>query len=236
VRGKSAADNAVYQALTSSLFHEVTVITGNGSQGYPPEAPYHRVISTASCHTVLYAWVEQCRPGGRIVTPWGTEFDNWALLALDVHTNGTATGKVVGGASFMRLRDQRIPHCPVPSEDVVPGATVRKTGLRPTDMVRNGGVLLAMSAHVPNCQARYKAPSEETAGEAALYLTDRHSGSWARLYAHPDNDVHEVTQGGERRLFDEVEAVYTWWERQGCPRADRWRITVDRDGQRIEMR
>ena len=53
-------------------FGAVTVITGDGAHGYPPRAPYDRVLATAAVQRVPYAWVAQTRPGGRVVTPWET--------------------------------------------------------------------------------------------------------------------------------------------------------------------
>jgi peptide deformylase len=78
------------KALSDAGFGEVIAVVGNGSWGHLPQAPYDRVIATASCHTVPYAWVEQTRPGGRIVTPWGSQYCNFGLLALTVNDDGTA--------------------------------------------------------------------------------------------------------------------------------------------------
>src|SRR5437868_12588843 len=50
--------------------YPVEVITGDGEDGYPPGAPYDRIMGTAAAHTVPYAWVEQTRPGGMILVPW----------------------------------------------------------------------------------------------------------------------------------------------------------------------
>lgn len=224
------------QALRDAGFGRVRVITGNGSEGYPNEAPYHRVIATAACHTVPYAWVEQCRPGGRIVTPWGSEFKNWALLALDVNEDGTAVGGVVGIADFMRLRDQRLSPWTSPKQWQEDIATTRETSIHPTDVMRRGDVLMAMAAWVPNCQARYSNPLPETGNLSAMYLSDARTGSWARLVAQPDSEgPHRVVQGGERRLMDEVEAAYERWVREGSPGTDEWLITVGKDGQRMEL-
>lgn len=95
------------KALAATSFGEVTVVTGDGASGYPPRAPFDRILSTASCQRVPYPWAEQTRPGGRIVTPWDNAYFQGGLLALTVAGDGTASGRIVGQTSFMRLRDQR---------------------------------------------------------------------------------------------------------------------------------
>jgi hypothetical protein len=63
------------------------------------------VLSTATCHRVPQAWIEQTRPGGRIVTPWASSYHNGALLHLDVSNDGTASGRFGGNVSVMWLFD-----------------------------------------------------------------------------------------------------------------------------------
>jgi protein-L-isoaspartate(D-aspartate) O-methyltransferase len=64
------------RALTA-IGYLVTVITGDGALGYSPGAPYDRIISTAAVREVPYPWVAQTRPGGTILTPWGTPYQQW---------------------------------------------------------------------------------------------------------------------------------------------------------------
>ena len=45
----------------------VTVVIGDGAQGYAAHAPYDRIIATVSAPTVPLAWLEQLAPGGKIV-------------------------------------------------------------------------------------------------------------------------------------------------------------------------
>ncbi|MFJ9034647.1 hypothetical protein ACIRQP_40645 [Streptomyces sp. NPDC102274] len=47
----------------------VEVLTGDGALGAPGAGKFHRIISTYAVDEVLWAWVAQTRPGGRIVTP-----------------------------------------------------------------------------------------------------------------------------------------------------------------------
>lgn len=74
-------------------------------------------------------------PGGRIFTPWGADYHNGALLALTVGDDGTATGRIVGQAAFMTLRDQRRPRGWISrdvynEDDAIPASTA----LRPHDV------------------------------------------------------------------------------------------------------
>ncbi len=86
-------------ALAGAGYGAVCVVTGNGAAGYPPRAPYDRVIATVACRDVPYAWVAQTRPGGRIVAPsWALDYHG-LLLALTVGEDGTAIGHVVDKVS-----------------------------------------------------------------------------------------------------------------------------------------
>lgn len=49
---------------------------------------FDRVLATCSVQAVPYAWVAQTRPGGIILTPWGSTFENSALLRLTVDNDG----------------------------------------------------------------------------------------------------------------------------------------------------
>lgn len=49
----------------------VTVIVGDGTLGYPDEAPYDRIIVTAASPDIPEPLIEQLKEGGRIVIPVG---------------------------------------------------------------------------------------------------------------------------------------------------------------------
>ena len=48
---------------------ETTVVCGDGELGYPPNAPYDRLIVTAGAGNLPTAWLDQLTPAGRIVVP-----------------------------------------------------------------------------------------------------------------------------------------------------------------------
>lgn len=225
-------------ALSDTGYGEVAVVTADGALGYPPGAPYDRIIATAAVHRIPYPWVEQTRPGGRILLPWANSYTG-ALVALSVDAHHGASGTVVGESSFMPLRDQRERRGSVSS---VVGADedrgeLSATRLHPHWVCADQGARFAIGQRVPRCQWRYW-PYDEQDGRAVLWLLDFESRSWAKLtHTTPDasEEAFPVRQYGPRRLWDEVDAAHQWWVDHGKPAADRWRFTVTAVNQRIEL-
>jgi len=50
----------------------VEFICADGSKGYKKEAPYDKILTSASAQSLPRAWKEQLKIGGRIVTPIGS--------------------------------------------------------------------------------------------------------------------------------------------------------------------
>ncbi|MGH3933921.1 MAG: methyltransferase domain-containing protein [Pseudonocardiaceae bacterium] len=221
-------------ALAATGFGAVTVVTADGAEGYPTQAPYDRVISTAAVATVPHAWLAQTRPAGMVLTPWGTAYYPGGLLALTVHRDATATGRIVGPASFMWLRAQRIPRYTtsriVRHDDT---ATASTTDLHPWHAVGDAHAATAIGLRVPQCENFYHPDSAE-AEAGTLYLVDQWSRSWATLEVTTDLP-YEVRQSGQRKLWDEVATAHRWWLDIGKPAADAWRFTIDPRAQRIEL-
>jgi protein-L-isoaspartate(D-aspartate) O-methyltransferase len=220
------------RALAATGFGAVTVVSADGAQGYPPRAPYDRVISTVAVTEVPYPWVAQTRPGGRVLTPWGTPYYRGGLLALTVHPDDTATGGIVGPASFMWLRAQRIPRYTTSrimrDDDTASEST---TDLHPWHVAGDVHAATAIGLRVPGCETFYHPDSPET---GTLYLVDQCSRSWATLHLTTEAP-YAVRQSGARTLFDEVATAYRWWVHAGEPTVDAWRFTVTPGGQRIEL-
>ncbi|HEY7883091.1 MAG TPA: methyltransferase domain-containing protein, partial [Streptosporangiaceae bacterium] len=55
--------------LASAGYPDVTVVAADGAEGYPPSAPYDRVIATVGVSDLAPAWLHQAAPGARIVVP-----------------------------------------------------------------------------------------------------------------------------------------------------------------------
>ncbi|GAA4801066.1 methyltransferase domain-containing protein [Streptomyces ziwulingensis] len=92
------------------------VVTGDGTRGVPERAPYDRIVATCALPAVPPAWLAQCRPGGRILTPFAT-----GLLALTVYDRGRAEGRFLHTAAyFVPLRGGGRPDPRPPGLGAVP--------------------------------------------------------------------------------------------------------------------
>ncbi len=73
-------------ATLRELGHEerVQVVVGDGTLGFPPQAPYDRIIITAGAPALPHALAGQLAPGGRIVAPIGDR-RNQRLIIYQEH-------------------------------------------------------------------------------------------------------------------------------------------------------
>jgi len=71
--------------------YAVRLVLGDGTLGYPPEAPYDRIVVTAGAPRIAKSWIAQTKVGGRIVVPVGrSTFSQTLVIATK-----TAEDKVV---------------------------------------------------------------------------------------------------------------------------------------------
>jgi protein-L-isoaspartate(D-aspartate) O-methyltransferase len=61
----------------------VTTIIGDGWIGWPPQAPYDRIIVTAAAPEPPRALIDQLKPGGRMIIPLGQTRDTQSLVEID---------------------------------------------------------------------------------------------------------------------------------------------------------
>ncbi len=68
----------------------VKVVVGDGTLGYPKEAPYDRIIVTAAAPDIPKPLLEQLKPGGRMVIPVGNKYLQY-LYIVDKTPSGKIT-------------------------------------------------------------------------------------------------------------------------------------------------
>jgi len=212
----------------------VVVVTGDGALGYAAAAPFDRVHVTAAVRRIPYAWIDQAAPGAVIVMPWGTGFSHGdCTLRLAVDEDGrSASGPFTMATAFMKLRAQR----PEPGRHTGanlhagPTATtsVSTTTLAWDDVVTGPyepvGFVLGLC--VPGCLAQ-PVPDGRGGGTLWLYGVDTGDGHSVAAAAFADGHTPHVAQDGPRRLWDEVERAWRWWDGQGRPTVHDFGLTAD---------
>jgi len=66
----------------------VTTIIGDGRLGWPPQAPFDRIIVTAASEEVPETLIEQLKVGGRMIVPLGKTRETQFLMQLDKSDDG----------------------------------------------------------------------------------------------------------------------------------------------------
>jgi methyltransferase of ATP-grasp peptide maturase system len=207
-------------ALTAIGYTPALAVT-DGIDGYPENMPYDRVIATCKAWPLPVAWIDQARPGGRIVAPVPGN-----LAQLNVQPDGMASGRFhPGGVGFMPMRGHA-PRKPA-WENLLPlvgQEGVTRPRRHPRSIVEGDGTGSAFWSLIQLLVIPSERLFPAGPGEGAIVdLTDH---SWVRL----ELDGDRVTQGGPRRLWDLIERLYDHWCDLGRPRRDRFGLTVTRDG------
>ncbi|TDD94354.1 methyltransferase domain-containing protein [Actinomadura rubrisoli] len=207
------------------------LITGDGVAGWPQGTPYDGIHVTCGVSEVPLEWVRQLRPGGRAVLPWMSGTSGFKLRLIATR-DGHAVGTFHGGAGYMMLRSQR----PISGwhKHHVDDAQLTTTRLDPAQVMEaEAGADLALTMNVPRL-VMLRMFNTDGAKSCFLAEVDDPKGSWATCDSSPTGE-HIVTQYGDRRLWDEVEAAFTQWTQLGSPTPDRFTLTVGPDGQHLRL-
>ncbi|PSK95444.1 protein-L-isoaspartate O-methyltransferase [Murinocardiopsis flavida] len=216
---------AAARAALARLGRSPTVLHRDGEAGYPPNAPYDRVIATCNAARVPLPWIEQTATGGLVVTPWSTvDGFGGALARLTKAADGSAAGPLLGRLGFIWLRGQRPP--PVdPGGLMGPPEHRSRTTVDPIPWLSDWDATFPLSFMVRSWRGGLRRTEH---GPAAWLTATGGDGSWARII--PEETGWTIEQAGPRRLWDELRAALEQWRDQGRPGADRYGLTVAPDG------
>lgn len=226
-----AGERLVHLGLTPTL------AVADGYLGHPECAPYDRIIATAALRKVPPAWLGQVRPDGTVLTDLRGNFGG-NLAKLTVDADQSAHGRFLAETvRFMPLRSSEQPFEQLPdlsSRAVSAAGETRTTDLDP-GMLRDRDRFFAFFAQLsmPGTEiGQIIMKNGDTRGPMYFCLTDPHTHAWARVLMDETTDC-TVTQGGDRRLWDELEAAHDLWQQLGQPRPENFTITPD--AQRVEL-
>lgn len=91
--------------LKALSYNNITVRWGDGYKGWPEEAPFDRIIGTAAPPEIPKALIDQLKPGGKMVLPVGT---NWQeIVVLTKSKSGKIQKKNVLPVRFVPMVHQK---------------------------------------------------------------------------------------------------------------------------------
>jgi len=82
-------------------YKNITIRWGDGYAGWPEEAPFDRIIGTAAPPEIPLALIEQLKPGGKMVLPVGTKWQE--LVVVKKSHSGKITKKTVLPVRFVPM-------------------------------------------------------------------------------------------------------------------------------------
>lgn len=101
-RHRALADQAE-RRLRELDYHNVHVLCGDGTLGWPEHAPFDAILVSAGGPEVPRVLVEQLAPGGRIVIPVGPDLRDQRLLRVTKDSDGETHIEDLGGFRFVPL-------------------------------------------------------------------------------------------------------------------------------------
>jgi protein-L-isoaspartate(D-aspartate) O-methyltransferase len=84
-------------------YDNVEILQGDGSLGWPQQAPYQAITVAAGAPSVPDALMEQLAPGGRLVLPVGEGRETQRLLRLRKQNDGSFIREDLGSVRFVPL-------------------------------------------------------------------------------------------------------------------------------------
>lgn len=229
------ADDARKRFDSAAGFGNVRTHVADGAAAASGE--FDRVIATAGVHIgqLPYSWVAHTRPGGIMLVPMRADLASGPLVRFVVGDDGTAHGRAVDmRVGFMEMRSQRVPSSPIGEQHWDdPAAELTHTDLAPWVPLLADEHRWPIAVAVPSCRCNVWERTDARPHGVA-WLRDPLSGSWASIV--PDgHQRYAVRQHGPRRLWDEAETAYRWWQQRGEPPLSAWRWTITPERQSITL-
>jgi protein-L-isoaspartate(D-aspartate) O-methyltransferase len=218
-------DKDLVQSATSAIEACVgagmTVLVGNGLQGYRRNAPYDRIIATGSYPRVPQTWVDQLAPEGLLLMNLKSTLANIMLL-VSKQLDGAVQGSILPyGGNFMELHDgsgdSTKPSVPLGPIKPIIEETSHEHALYPHALQEDYEFRFFLYCHFPEMQ-RYRIWKGE---QLFQYLADLRSRRLVQFY-------HDSVRGSSR-LWEQLQEVGQQWLHLGKPKRQQYTMKIEQN-------
>ncbi|GCE16743.1 methyltransferase domain-containing protein [Dictyobacter kobayashii] len=204
--------------ITSVVGPGMTIVTGDGREGYQPNAPFDRIIATGSYPYIPFAWLDQLGPGGRLVMNCKTPYVSMMLLACRDSVTGEINGNILDTVQgeFMQLHDGTgIVHNPgrkiYPANKMDPVIDSDWDQDRwPFDLITNAHFQFFLWLHFPQMHAHLITRKDKSS--AFYYLHDKQTDWKIQFNFVGHNDIR-----GSQPLWRELQDILEYYRALDYP-------------------
>lgn len=212
----------------AALGYHPLLAAGDGREGYPAGAPYDRIIATCSLPHVPAAWIEQLKPGGKMIVNTSGVLGGAMLMLRKNDSGNSAEGRFTTcWAGFLPARGAPTVADIKPKDTDDGRYDTGVTTLAPDPLSKPAFAFLAWLAtqDARLCWADLNDGRELT----CLIGAD---GSWSEVYPG-SNGKRQVDQGGPRRLWNLTEQAHAFWAEHHHPDWSRFGVTISNGQQQV---
>lgn len=228
-------------ALDRAGIKGVHTIVGDGYQGYQQNAPYDRVIATASAPTLPPEWYKQLAPGGRLVMDVHGSLEG-SFFLLDKNKQGM---QAVG-----RFFDRAIHFMPLSNRDVITPSLMihlkerlaqpcRATFELPAGspfpaILKTRSFRWLLQWSMLGCQLQERSQTSQNGSIIHhFYLCEPNTKTLLCFLRRESGEHWQGSIFGSRPLWSDLNDAYALWHQLDCPEVDRYRVEVNEQGQAL---
>jgi len=211
----------------------MTVVCGDGFQGYAPNAPYDRIIATASVPCIPHAWLTQLALDGRLVMDLQGTLTS-GFLVIEKTVEGINGHFLAEPLHFMPLvtkdvAESRIANvAPLLQQPCQGTFTLDKDHVFP-NVLLDSPFRWFLQWRIAGCQMRKQKQTQRETRQAihVLFLVDQKRKSLLRLWQQQGEETWQGSVYGPEPLWDELQQAYNDFVALGEPSPTQYHVKVD---------
>lgn len=225
------AENA-RKALEQVIGPGVTVITGDGFNGWEQGALYDRIIATASVPTLPMAWIEQLQVGGKLVMDLRGTLNASGFLIVEKTEEGINGHFLAQSLHFMPLITEQLA-APSPSiatlsrQPCLESFVLPKGHLFP-DKLFDMTFRWFLQWRIPGCKISKQRQMQRATGTAITTISfiDARRAGLVRLQQEAEGTWNGAVYGSAN-IWQEIQQAYEDFHALGEPHQQDYRLTIE---------